>query len=76
MFINRKNLVSVSSLGCKKIVKQMKKSRSNRPEVYCKKGVLKSFAKLTGKHQHAGISFYQSFLVNFMKSLRTPTPFF
>ena len=24
--------------------------RSNRPEVFCKKGVLKNFAKFTGKH--------------------------
>ena len=26
------------------------KSRSNRPEVFCKKGVLRNFAKFTGKH--------------------------
>ena len=24
--------------------------RSSRPEVFCKKGVLKNFAKFTGKH--------------------------
>ena len=27
-----------------------KTSRSSRPEVFCKKGVLKNFAKFTGKH--------------------------
>ena len=26
------------------------RSRSSRPEVFCKKGVLKNFAKFTGKH--------------------------
>ena len=26
------------------------KNRSSRPEVYCKKGALKNFAKLTRKH--------------------------
>ena len=26
--------------------------RSNHPEVLCKKGVLRNFAKLTGKHLH------------------------
>ena len=25
-------------------------SRSSRPEVFCKKGVLRNFAKFTGKH--------------------------
>ena len=34
----------------KKTVKQIKKSRNSRPEVFCNKGVLKNFAKLTGKH--------------------------
>ena len=26
------------------------KSRSSRPEVFCKKGVLRNFTKFTGKH--------------------------
>ena len=26
------------------------KARSSRPEVFCKKGVLRNFAKFTGKH--------------------------
>ena len=38
MFKNRKNLVSISSLGGKK---QWKKSRSNCPEVFCQKEFLK-----------------------------------
>ena len=25
-------------------------SRSSRPDVFCKKGVIRNFAKLTGKH--------------------------
>ena len=28
----------------------MTKIRSSRPEVFCKKGVLKNFTKFTGKH--------------------------
>ena len=28
----------------------MKKSRSSRPEVFCKKGVLESFPEFSGKH--------------------------
>ena len=28
----------------------LKKPRSNRPEKFCKKGVLRNFAKFTGKH--------------------------
>ena len=27
-----------------------KRDRSSRPEVFCEKGVLRNFAKLTGKH--------------------------
>ena len=29
---------------------QITKTRSSRPEVFCKKGVLRNFAKFTGKH--------------------------
>ena len=31
--------------------------RSNRPEVFCKKGVLRNFAKFTGKHQCQSLFF-------------------
>ena len=31
--------------------------RSSRPEVFCKKGVLKNFAKLTGKHLYHSLFF-------------------
>ena len=34
-------------------------SRSSRPEVFCKKGVLRNFTKFTGKHLR------QNFIVNF-----------
>ena len=43
---------------------------SSRPEVFCKKGVLRNFAKFTGKH------LWQSFFFNkvaFAKFLRTPS---
>ena len=33
------NLASISSLGGKKTIKQLKKSRSSRPEMLCKKQV-------------------------------------
>ena len=40
MFKNRKNLVSINSLGGKIQLSEWKKSRS-RPEVFCQKGFLK-----------------------------------
>ena len=46
---NRKRLVSISSAGGK-TVKWIKKSRRSCPEEFCKKEVLKNFAKFTGKH--------------------------
>ena len=35
------------------------KFMSSRPEVFCKKGVLKKSAKFTGKHLWHGLSFYK-----------------
>ena len=32
-------------------------ARSNRPEVFCKKAVLKDFAKFIGKHLHQSLFF-------------------
>ena len=32
-------------------------NRSNRPEVFCEKGVLRNFAKFTGKQNHSLIDF-------------------
>ena len=54
--------------------------RSSRPEVFCEKGVLRDFAKFTGKHlwrlRPATLSkkrFWQRwFPMNFVKFLRTP----
>ena len=40
------------------------KNRSNRPEVFCKKGVLRNFTKFTGKH------LCQSLLFNKVAALR------
>ena len=39
--------------------------RSSRPEVFCKKGILKEFAKSTGKH------LCQSLFLNKVAGLRT-----
>ena len=62
--------------------------RSSRPEVFCKKGVLRNFTKFTGKHlcqspfliklQASGLKllkkrlWHTCFPVNFAKFLRTP----
>ena len=53
--------------------------RSSRPDVLCKKGVLRNFAKFTGKHLCQSLYFnkvagprHKCFLVDFAKFLRTP----
>ena len=50
--------------------------RSSRPEVFCRKGVLRKFAKFTGKHRPATLLkkrlWHRFFPVNFAKFLRTP----
>ena len=61
--------------------------RSNRPEVFCKKDVLRNFTNFTGKHLCQRLLFnkvskffkllkkslwHRCFPVNFMKFLRTP----
>ena len=58
--------------GCPKII--LAKSRSCRPEVFCKKGVLENFTKLTGKHQYQSLfcKIRRCFPVNFVNFLRTP----
>ena len=33
--------------------------KSSRPEVFCKKGILRNFAKLTGKHQVFSCEFWE-----------------
>ena len=47
----------------------MKSYRSSRPEVFCEKGVLRNFAKFTGKH------LYQSLFFNKVAGLRPATLF-
>ena len=52
-------------------------SLGSRPEVFCKKDVLKNFAKLTGKHLRSETLlkkklWHSCFPVNFAKFLRTP----
>ena len=48
--------------------------RSSRPEVFCKKGVLRNFVKFTGKHLCQSLFFKETlaqvFSVNFAKFLR------
>ena len=39
-----------SRLG-NKFLKTRSNERSSRPEVFCKKGILRNFTKFTGKHQ-------------------------
>ena len=55
--------------------------RSSRPEVFCKKGVLRNFAKSTGKHLYQNFwpatllkarLWHRCFPVNFTKFLRAP----
>ena len=59
--------------------------RISRPDVFCKKGVLRNFAKLIGKHLCQGvflkeiakkllkkILWHRCFPINFAKFLRTP----
>ena len=57
-------------------------SRTTCTEAFCKKGVLRNFAKFTGKHLYQSIFspatlikkrlWYRCFLVNFAKFLSTP----
>ena len=53
--------------------------RSSRPDVFCKKGVLRNFAKFIGKHLCQSLFLnkvagprHRCFPVNFAKFLRTP----
>ena len=57
------------------------KNRSSRPEVFCKRGVLRNFTNFPGKHQYQSLRpvtllkkrlWHRCFLVNFAKFLRTP----
>ena len=51
-------------------------SRTSRPEVFCKKGVLENLIKITGKHLCQSLFFNKVAglrpPVNFVKLLRTP----
>ena len=54
-------------------------SRSSRPDLFCEKGVLRNFAKFTGKHLCQSLFFNKvaggacNLPVNFAKFLRTPS---
>ena len=51
-----------------KVTKHVGKYRSSRPEVFCKKGVLKNLAKFTG----TPVPESPEFSCKFVKFLRTP----
>ena len=46
--------------------------RSSRQEVFCKKDVLRNFARFTGKHLFKKRPWHRCFPVNLAKFLRTP----
>ena len=47
---------STPKFACKENV-YANTGRSSRPEVFCRKGVLRNFAKFTGKHLHLSLLF-------------------
>ena len=51
------NLNILKYLSVPPMVQQLDKCRSSRPEVFCKKVVLRNFAKLTGKHMCQSLFF-------------------
>ena len=51
-----------------KIINTISSLRSSRPEVFCKKGALRKFAKFLGKHLCQSLA---GLPVNFVKFLRT-----
>ena len=44
-------LIADKFLCDNKTLQELRLDKSSRPEVFCKKGVLRNFAKFTGKHQ-------------------------
>ena len=54
-----------------RILRKFKNYRGSRPELFCKKGVLRNFTKFTGKHLCQRL-WHRCFYVNFVKFLRTP----
>ena len=71
--------LSIKVFSCKSDQARRKlwiQSKSSCPEVFCKKGVLKNFAKFTGKHLCQSLFFnkklwHRCLPVNFAKFLRT-----
>ena len=63
-----KYIVTISTKVQSKLTNDVKETdRSSRPEVFCKKGVLRNFAKFTGKH------LCQSLFFNKVAGLRPST---
>ena len=85
MFIHRiwvDMFQQVVKIAISKQVFTMSKQRGSRPDMFCKKGVLRNFVKFTGKHLCQNLFFntavglrlawHRCFPVNFAKFLRTP----
>ena len=53
-----------------RILRKFKNYRGSRPELFCKKGVLRNFTKFTKKHLCQRV-WHRWFPVNFVKFLRT-----
>ena len=55
-------------LDIKCLIWMLKTDRSSRPEVFCNKGVVRNFAKFTGKHLRQSLFFNKvCFFINFIK---------
>ena len=74
----RKKISEISGIFSKIFLSllNLKIRRSSRPEVFCKKAVLRNFAKFTGKHLCQSLFLnkvlgHRCFPVNFAKFLRT-----
>ena len=65
IFIYSRSMKNLQNISCCLIW-----SRSSRPEVFCKKCVLRNFTKFTGKHLCQRL-WHTYFSVNFAKFLRT-----
>ena len=64
MIMLKKNMLFSRNCFCSNFyynVTNAEKDRSSRPEVFCKKCVLRNFAKFTEKHQRQSLFFNKDF---------------
>ena len=57
LFVEKEFRKRLSKEVVRKLDNETELSRSSRPEVFCKKGVLRNFAKFTGKHRCQSLLF-------------------